>query len=371
MNNNLPWWFHTLALPAVNILLALTACAVVLLVIDVNIVEAARIMFIGALGNQEGIGYTLFYATNFMFTGLAVALAWHAGLFNIGAEGQATLGGLGVAMICATFGDSLPFGLLVILTTLSAAFFGALWAFIPGWLNAYRGSHIVISTIMFNFIASSLLVFLLVNVFRQPDQMAAVSQTFGEQTWLPYLDQLFKFVGGEISRTPLNISFLWAVFCCFLVHYYLFHTRFGYETRGIGFNHRAGAFAGIDKSRVIIVTMALAGALAGFVGLNEIQGSSHQLKVEFVAGYGFAGIAVALIGRNHPLGIIAASILFGALYQGGSELAFNIDRIGNDIVLLIQGLVILFCGALEWMVKPKLIALFSGSPKQPVGDSRG
>jgi len=253
--------------------------------------------------------------------------------------------------------------LLVLLTTFTAALFGALWAFIPGWLNAYRGSHVVITTIMFNFIASSLLVYLLVNVFRAPDQMAAVSPIFNQTSWLPTIEQLFAFFGAELAPSPLNISFLWAILCCLLTHYYLLHSRLGYETRVVGFNNKAAQFAGIDQTKIIVITMAIAGALAGFVGLNEIQGVSHQLKVEFVAGYGFAGIAVALIGRKHPLGIIAASILFGALYQGGSELSFNIEHIGNDIVLLIQGLVILFCGALEWMLKPQLVAWLRLTPK--------
>ena len=355
MTKNLPWWFYTLALPALNLSLAILAGVVVLLALDVNVMNAARIIFNGALGDQAGIGYTLFYATNFMFTGLSVAIAWHAGLFNIGAEGQATLGGIGVAFVCTSLPPQLPFGLLIIITTLTAALFGALWALIPAWLNAYRGSHIVITTIMFNFIASSLLVYLLVNVLNSPDQMATVSPTFEPQTWLPYLHQLSAWFGIELAPTPLNISFLWALCCCFFAHFYLSHSRLGYDTRVLGFNRRAANFAGIKPQRIIMITMLISGACAGFVALNEVQGQAHQLKVEFVAGYGFAGIAVAIIGRKQPLGIIASSVLFGVLYQGGSELSLNIERIGNDVVLLIQGLVILFCGALEWMLKPALV----------------
>ena len=364
MNRDFPPWFNSLLLIVVNIGLALIAGAVVLMATDVDVGYAAKILMFGAFGNSEGIGYTLFYATNFMFTGLSVALAWHAGLFNIGAEGQATLGGIGVAVVCGTFGDSLPFWLLLVLTTISAALFGALWAFIPGWLNAYRGSHIVITTIMFNFIASSLLVYLLVNVLKGPEQMASVSPIFAENSWLPYIHQL-PF-GLDLAATPLNLSFFWALLCCLLVHYYLHSSRFGYEARAVGFSAKAADFAGINQGRVIVITMMLSGALARFVGLNEIQGASHQLKLEFVAGYGFAGIAVAIIGRNQPLAIILSSILFGALYKGGSELAFNIDHIGNDIVLLIQGLVILFCGALEWMLKPKIDRWLSRVKRQGV-----
>jgi simple sugar transport system permease protein len=353
MNNGLPRWTSSLVLISVNLILALASCAIVLMATNVDVGYAAKVMLLGAFGDSEAVGYTLFYATNFMFTGLSVALAWHAGLFNIGAEGQATLGGIGVAFVCNTFENTLPFGLLLLLTTVTAALFGALWAFIPGWLNAYRGSHIVITTIMFNFIASSLLVYLLVNVLKPPEQMIAVGPIFAESSWLPYIHQLGSF-GGALTPTPLNISFFGAILCCVLVHYYLRHSRLGYEARAVGFSVKAARFAGINKSRVIVITMMLSGMLASFVGINEVQGGSHQLKLDFVAGYGFAGIAVAIIGRNQPLAIIISSILFGALYQGGSELAFNIDHIGNDIVLLIQGLVILFCGALEWMLKPRI-----------------
>jgi len=363
MNRALPSWVNGLLLIVVNLMLALTAGAVVLMATNVDVIYAADIVLLGAFGNSEGIGYTLFYATNFMFTGLSVALAWHAGLFNIGAEGQATLGGIGVAVVCSSFENSLPFGLLVVLTTVTSALMGALWAFIPGWLNAYRGSHIVITTIMFNFIASSLLVYLVVNVLKGPEQMASVSPIFAQSSWLPYIHQLNLF-GDSLAATPLNISFFWAILCCLLVHFYLHHSRFGYEARAVGFSAKSTDFAGINKGRVIVITMMLSGALASFVGLNEIQGGSHQLKLEFVAGYGFTGIAVAIIGRNQPLAIIVSSILFGALYQGGSELAFNIDHIGNDIVLLIQGLVILFCGALEWMLKPNIDNWLKGAKRK-------
>lgn len=356
MPKAIPWWFNSLVLPLANIGLAFLACAIVLWLMGIDVGYAAEIMLQGALGSGEGIGYTLYYATNFIFAGLAVALAWQAGLFNIGAEGQALIGGLGVSIICL-YWVPLPMILLFPVTILVSAIFGGLWAFIPGWLNAYRGSHIVITTIMFNLIASSVIVYLLVGPLKDPEQMAAVTSAFPQQTWLPTLEQVALYFGMTLEPSPLNISFLWALACCVGVYVYLWHTRMGFETRVVGLNIRGAKFAGIAQRRIIVITMVISGALAGFIGLNEVQGSSHQLQVEFVSGYGFAGIAIALMGRNHPLGILVASLLFGALYQGGAELAFNIDSVGNDVIILIQALVVLFCGALELMLKPSLINL--------------
>jgi ABC-type uncharacterized transport system permease subunit len=347
------WWLHVVALPIVNICLAFLASVIVLWALGINISDAIYQIFQGAFGSQEGRGYTLYYATNFIFSGLGVALAWHAGLFNIGGEGQATLGGLGVAIICLSL-DGISLWLLLPLSMLSCAIFSALWALIPAWLNAYRGSHIVISTIMFNLIASSLLVYLLVGVLKAPEQMAAVSSTFSAESALPTMQQILSLVGVDIVATPLNISFIFALICCAWLYYYLWHTRLGFETRVIGFSEKSARFAGISRKRIVIITMMLSGALIGFIGLNEIQGNNHHLNVDFVAGFGFAGIAVALMGRNNPLGIIVASVLFGGLYQGGSELAFNEAAVSNNIIFLIQGLVVLFCGALQWMLKPTL-----------------
>lgn len=353
MNNQYYQWVSSIVLAVTNISLAFFACAIVLWLSGVNVGDAISQIYYGAFGTQEGQGYTLYYATNFIFSGLGVALAWHAGLFNIGGEGQATLGGIGVTVVCLSF-DGVSLWLLVPTSMLLCALLSALWAFIPAWLNAYRHAHIVISTIMFNFIASSLLVYLLVGMLKAPDQMAAVTESFSSSSGLPSMQAVLAILGIDVVETPLNISFLWALICGAGLYYYLWHTRLGFETRVIGFNKKSAQFAGISRPKLVIITMMLSGALIGFIGLNEIQGNTRQLNVEFVAGFGFSGIAVALMGRNNPLGIIIASILFGALYQGGSELVFNEASIGNNIIFLIQGLVVLFCGALQWMLKPTL-----------------
>ncbi|AZZ91607.1 ABC transporter permease [Hahella sp. KA22] len=358
LDRNLPTWVNVGLLPLLNVVTALLVSALVFWLIDVNPLEAAEILLYGAFGYQEGIGFTLYYTTNFIFTGLAVAIAFHVGLFNIGGEGQAYIGGLGVGLLCLALDASVPGPVLLLLSTLAAALFGAAWAFIPGWLQAYRGSHIVITTIMFNFLASSLMVYLMVNVLREPGQMAPQSRALAETAWLPFMHDLFAAIGIEFERSPLNISLFLALLCAFGAWVFIWKTKWGYEIRTVGSNQQAAVYAGIKPARVMLLAMAISGALAGFVGVNEINGVQHRLLLDFHYGYGFAGIAVALMGRNHPIGIVLAALLFGALYQGGAELAFEMSNVNRDIVVVMQGLVILFCGALEFLYKPLIANMF-------------
>ncbi|MGR0279306.1 ABC transporter permease [Marinomonas dokdonensis] len=353
-----PAWVNVALIPFLNIMLAFLVSGLVILAIGENPIEAAGYLIYGAFGYDEGVGYTLYYATNFIFTGLAVSVAFKAGLFNIGGEGQAYIGGLGVGLVCLAFDHTLPIYVIAPLAIIGAAVFGAGWAYIPAYLQAKRGSHIVITTIMFNFIASSLMVYLMVNWLKEDGRMAPNSRTFDENAWLPYLHELLSPLGIEIGDSPLNMAFLWALVCCVLVWGLIWHTRWGYQLRTLGTNPTAAKYAGIDTVKVTIWVMLISGGLAGFVGINEIMGVNHNLLLNFTAGYGFAGIAVSLMGRNHPIGIIMASILFGALYQGGAELAFEIPTITPEIVVVIQGLVILFSGALEHMFKDRIEGFF-------------
>lgn len=355
----LPVWADVFLIPLINILLALFVAGIIIFLIGENPFEALKIMLNGAFGYDEAIGYTLYYTTNFIFTGLAVAVAFHANLFNIGGEGQAYLGGLGVAIVLLTLDKYLPFWILLPLAILAAAAFGALWVAIPAYLQAYRGSHIVITTIMFNFIAANLMVYLLVNIFIVPGSMSPESRVFSENAQLPFMHDVLGWFGLQITHTPLNISIFIALICCVLVWLFIWHTRWGYAIRTVGFSESAAAYAGINSKKTIMMAMGISGALAGMVGLNEIMGVHHKLLLNFVAGYGFTGIAVALMGRNHPFGIVIASLLFGALYQGGAELAFDMPSITREMVVAIQGLIILFCGALTYMSKPWLEKLFN------------
>ena len=308
----------------------------------------------------EAIGYTLFYATNFIFTGLAVAIAFHCGLFNIGGEGQAYVDGLGVALVCLYF-DALPFILILPLAIIASALFGGFWAFIPGWLQARRGSHVVITTIMFNFIAAALMTYLVVNVLIKPGSQIPESATFAKHAWLPQLHEIAAAIGVTISRSPLNLAFIIALIAAAMFWVFIWKTKWGYALRVVGRNEQAAVYGGISPARQIMLAMAISGALASGVALNEIMGSQHRLILGFTGGFGFVGIAVALMGRNHPVGIILAALLFGALYQGGSELSFDMPRISRDMVVVIQGLVILFAGALEHMFRPTLVSLFARS----------
>ncbi|HEY5598344.1 MAG TPA: ABC transporter permease [Kiloniellales bacterium] len=354
----LPRWIDIGLIPILNICLALLVSGVIVLAIGEDPLQAVAIMVRGAFGYEEGIGYTLYYATNFIFTGLAVAVAFHAGLFNIGGEGQAYIGGLGVGLVLLAFDSALPFAILAPLGILAAAVFGAAWAAVPAYLQAYRGSHIVITTIMFNFIASALMVYLLVNVLIKPGQMSPESREFLPNAQLPFIHEILADVGISFTPTPMNVTLIWALICCVGVWAYIWRSRWGYELRTVGHSEAAAVYAGIRPRRIIVVAMCISGGLAGFVGLNEIMGVQHRLLINFTAGYGFTGIAVSLMGRNHPFGVVLASLLFGALYQGGAELAFDVPTITRELVVTIQGLVILFSGALAYMSTPWITRVY-------------
>jgi ABC-type uncharacterized transport system permease subunit len=339
-------WLTPVLLPAINLGLALVLSGAVVLLVGENPIRALRLLAVGAFGNGEAIGYTLYYATNFVFTGLAVAVAFHGGLFNIGAEGQAYIGGLGVGLLCLGAGGW-PTILVIPAAIVVSAVFGAAWAFVPAWLQARRGSHIVITTIMFNFIASSVMTYLLVNVLIKPGQQSPETREFAANTWLPQLQDVHAAFGWPISHSPVNLSSILALTAGAIVWFYLWHTRWGYALRVFGHNQTAAVYAGIMPVKTVIVAMSISGALAGMMSLNEVMGVQHRLLLNFPGGAGYVGIAVALMGRNHPVGIVLAAILFGALYQGGSELSFDIPTLNRDIIVVIQGLIILVCGALE------------------------
>ena len=353
----LPKWADYGLLPALNLVAALVLSGLLIRLIGESPLAAFKLMVSGAFGTQDAIGFTLYYATNFIFTGLAVAVAYHAGLFNIGAEGQAYIGGLGVGLVCLWLG-SWPFWILLPVAILAGALFGAAWALIPAWLQAKRGSHVVITTIMFNFIASSLMTYLLVNVLIKPGQQSPESREFAERAFLPTAQDMLAKLGISFASSPLNLAFLLALGAAFVVWILIWRTSWGFGLRVVGQSQPAAVYAGISPAKVTIVSMLLSGALAGGLGLNEIMGVQHRILLDFPEGAGFVGIAVALMGRNNPLGIIVAAILFGALFQGGSQLSFDMPHVSRDMVIVIQGLVILFCGALENLFRVPLAALF-------------
>ena len=354
----LPPWANAVLLPLLNLLAAFVVSGLVILSMGQSPLEALSHILYGAFGNGEGVGYTLYYATNFIFTGLAVSVAYRCGLFNIGGEGQALMGGLGLALVALTF-DGLPGLLLLPMAVLGGAMFGAAWAAIPAWLQAKRGSHIVITTIMFNFIAFSIVSWFLADTLRAPGSQSPESADFPEAVWLPKIHELLAGLGISIDGSPLNISFLIALLCAAAAWVFIERTRWGYEIRVVGGNPEAARFGGISVSRNIILAMLIGGAMAGLMGLNELMGQQHRLLGGFTEGYGFVGIAVAFMGRNQPVGIVLAAVLFGALYQGGFVLSMEMPGISRDMIVVVQGLVILFAGALEHLFRPQLVRAFT------------
>ncbi|MCK0068880.1 ABC transporter permease [Kordiimonas laminariae] len=354
----LPFWADAILLPALNLLAAFLVSGIVIWALGEDPFLALSLLIDGAFGFEEAISYTFYYATNFIFTGLAVSIAFHAGHFNIGGEGQAMLGGLGLTLAVFLFSGLSPF-LAVIMAIIGAALFGAAWAYVPAYLQAKRGSHIVITTIMFNFIASSLLAYLLVGPLQRPGGQMPESADFPEGASLMPLHEIFGMFGKTFEDGPMNVSLIIALLCAVGVWFLLWRTRFGYELRVVGQNPNAAAFAGVSVSKMTIIAMMISGALAGMMGLNELLGQQHRLLGGFTLGYGFVGIAVAFMGRNHPVGIILAALLFGALYQGGAELAFEMPTITRDLIIMIQGLVILFAGALEHLFRDPVTKIFT------------
>ncbi len=357
MNRDLPRWVDIGLIPLINLALAFLVAGLVVLAIGKNPVDALQIMIVGALGSDYAIGYTLFYATNYIFTGLAVAIAFHAHLFNIGGEGQANVAGIGVAVACLSL-DQVHWAIAFPAAIIGAGLMGAAWAAIPAWLQAKRGSHIVITTIMFNYIAAALMVYLLNQVFKVSGSMALESRGFGAGAQIPRLDEVAAWIGVTLRRTPVNISFLFGLVCCVFVWLLLWRSRLGYEIRAFGHSERAAVYAGISPVRITMIAMLLSGAMAGMMALNTVMGEQQRLVLDSVQGAGFVGIAVALMGRNHPVGVLLAAILFGVLNQGGTELSFELG-IPKELVLTIQALVILFTGSLEYMVRAPVTRLFA------------
>ena len=355
----LPRWIDLGLLPLLNIALALAVSSLVLTWAGQDPTEVVRVLLRGAFGSRSGWSYTLYYATTFIFTGLAVAVAFHGGLFNIGGEGQAIMGGVGAALAALAFADHLSAHLMLPLMVLAALGMGLLWAAVPAALQAWRGSHVVITTIMFNFIASALLVYLLVDVLKEPGNMSPESRVFAASAHLPAAHEVLRAWGLQWPSTPLNLSLVLALAASVAVWAWVWRSRAGYGLRAVGFAPEAARYGGLWPRGYTLMALGISGALAGLVGINEIAGVHHRLLQDFTAGAGFAGIAVSLIGRNHPLGVVLAALLFGALYQGGAELAFEVPGFSRDMVFTLQGLVVLFAGALGQVAAPHLARAYA------------
>lgn len=351
----LPRWATALVLPVLNLVSALLVAALVIHLLGESPVESMGILINSAIINPEGLSYTLFYASTFIFTGLSVSIAMKAGLFNIGSEGQMYLGGLGLTVAMLAFDSTLPAWALIPAAMIGSALFGAAWAFLPGYLQAKRGSHVVVTTIMFNFIAASLMNFVIVKYLIPQGQQNPASRVFADAGAMPRLNQWFPVLGD----TPLNVSFLLGIAALAIYGVMVWRSSWGYQLRATGLNQHAAHYAGVSISRMIIVAMLISGALAGLAAVNSVMGSTHYLSLNFPAGAGFVGIAIALMGRQHPVGIFLSAVLFGALIQGGFDLSLEKPNIPQETFIFIQGLIILFCGAMENFYAPAVLKLIN------------
>jgi general nucleoside transport system permease protein len=343
--------------PLVAVLAAFLLGGIFVWIIGDNPFETYRLLVGSAFSWPDGIGYTLFYATPLIFTGLAVAVAFRCGLLNIGAEGQLYIAAFATAWIGIKFGGTvvdvfgtpvnyswmtLPAIVLIPLAILTAIATGAAWGAIPGFLKAKFGAHEVITTIMLNFIAAALCSYFTQYHFKAPGDPILETVPVGEAAHIPRLGQ---FIPGLPERIPVSVAFLLAILACAFVYFLLWRTKWGYEIRATGANPTAAEYGGISVKRQIVLAMAISGGLAGLVAVNEVMGYRYRYYEGFSDNYGFTGIAVALLGRNHPVGVFFAALLFGALTRGSIAVDAFTEKVSKDLIQVLQALVILFVAA--------------------------
>ncbi len=347
---------RTMAVPLLAVVTALLIGALLIVITDTTVVAAfgdgigqglARAwkvisvaygaFFFGAFGDLYHFTETLRIATPYIFAGLAVAVGFQGGLFNVGAEGQYFIGGLTSVFVGYSI-TGLPWFIHLPLALLAGAAGGALWAGIVGLLKAKTGAHEVINTIMMNYIAYRLAEFMLdVGGPMARPGFRPVSPEIQPTAYLP------QFVPSD-TTIRFNVGFFLALAAAVFIWWLLFKTTLGYEIRTVGHNPRAARYAGISVPRMIVVTMALSGALAGLAAPMDILGVIHFMPNAFASGYGFDAIALALLGNSHPAGVVVASLLFGALRAGASNMQ-GVAKIPIDITSILQGLIIVFIAA--------------------------
>jgi simple sugar transport system permease protein len=294
-----------------------------------------------------------------IFTGLAVAVAFRCGLLNIGAEGQLYVAAFVTAWVGIKFGGtvvdifgkqedwswvSLPAVLLVPLCMVAAIVAGAFWGAIPGFLKAKFGSHEVINTIMLNFIAVALVSYFTQYYYKLPGDPIMQTAEIGPAAHIPRISQS---IPGMPEFVPLSVAFLIAILMCVLVYIFLWKTKWGYELRAVGENPSAAEYGGISPKKQIIIAMTISGGLAGMVAIGEVLGYRYRYYDGFSDGWGFLGIAVALLGRNHPLGIIIAAIFFAVLKRGEIFVDIETRFVSKDLVEVLQAIIIIFVASLQ------------------------
>jgi simple sugar transport system permease protein len=351
--------FREIFWPLVAVIAAFVAGGLIILLIGDNPFEAYGWLLSSSFGSAKDIGWTLFYATPLIFTGLAVAVAFRCGLLNIGAEGQLYVAAFATAWVGIKFGGtvvnifgkdenwswmSLPWYVLVPLCMVTAIIVGGFWGAIPGVLKAKFGSHEVINTIMLNFIAVALVSYLTQYHYKIPGDPILQTANIGTAAQIPQLNQFLPFIPKDV---PLNIAFIIAIIMCILVYIFLWKTKWGYELRAVGESPSAAEYGGISVSKQIILAMTISGALAGMVAIGEVLGFRHNYYDGFSAEWGFLGIAVALLGRNHPFGVLVAAIFFGVLQRGEIFVDAFTRYVSKDLGFVLQAIIILFVACLQ------------------------
>ncbi len=344
--------------PLVAVLAAFVVGGIIILILGDNPINAYAWLLSSSFGSIRDIGWTLHYATPLIFTGLAVAVAFRCGLLNIGAEGQLYVAAFATAWVGIKFGGtvvnvfgtdqdwswfSLPWYILVPFCMVTAAVVGGIWGAIPGILKAKFGSHEVINTIMLNFIAIALVSYLTQYHYKVP---GAIMETapIGDAAQIPRLNEFLPFITPDV---PLNIAFILALIMCFVVYIFLWKTKWGYELRAVGENPAAAEYGGISAKKQIIVAMTISGMLAGMVAIGEVLGNRYNYYHDFSAQWGFLGIAVALLGRNHPLGVLITAIFFGVLLRGEIFVDAFTRYVSKDLGFVLQAIIILFVACLQ------------------------
>ncbi len=366
------------SLPLLAVIAAFAVGAVILWMQGVNPLEAYQAMLYGAFGTKNGLADTLVKSVPLMLVALGIAIAFRAGMINIGAEGQLIVGALLATYVGTQLGDQFPGFAGITLILLAGAFMGAVWGAIPGYLKAQLGVNEILSTIMMNAIAIQIGYYLLRGPMIDPAELAAGtniphSERLPKNLDMPRFTDLAQSLGftekakdmgleGYIAEiygvlaepTRLHSGFLFAVFIAILVYIFLWRTTIGYRIRSVGLNPHASRYAGMSVKGTMVLSMTLSGMFAGLAGAVEITGLHHRMfePTTVSAGYGFTGIVAALFGGLHPLGIIPSSILFGGLMVGGDKMQ-RAMQIPQVLIMAILGLVVLFVVSTDYLVRKR------------------
>jgi ABC-type uncharacterized transport system permease subunit len=332
-----------IGIPLAAILLALIIGAIILLITGVNPLTAYGALARGAFGSAKYFQRTLEKTTPLIFSGLAVAFAFKAGLFNIGAQGQLLIGAITSAFLGFAL-KGLPPALHIPIALLGGGLAGAFYGFIPGMLRSFTGAHEVIITIMLNYVAINLTDYLSDGPWKDtsPGNVVARTPLIEESANIP-------FIG------PVPVGFIIAILFAFIIWFIISRTNLGFEIRTVGLNPHAARYAGMRAKLIMVLAMVISGLLAGLGGAVETQGIVHRFQPGFNTGLGFDGITVALLGRTNPLGVIPAALLIGAMKAGANVMQFD-AKVAKEIIDIIQALMLFFVTAemlFRWIFKAR------------------